>query len=140
MGLNWKAKLTPRNTEEIKPNLFIQEYKVGDDLFTRLNKTIKGHQEEITYSKYKQITPAYWKGKINWLVLILGTTYFPYFLGIIIILLGLALKNSMQITEVIKLFNDPIYFRTFCDSLVNSTEPIKQICTRSIFGSSLIVP
>ena len=44
-------KLTPKNTEEIKPGLFIQK----------------------TASGYRSVTPAAWEGKINWKVTLLGS-------------------------------------------------------------------
>ena len=69
----WLAKtLTPKNTEEVKPNLFIQAYNNPDSLMARLDKTIKGHNKEIRYPKYRHIFPAAWNNKINWAIMIFG--------------------------------------------------------------------
>jgi hypothetical protein len=66
------AGLTPKNTELIKPNLYIQQTH-GESIFSRLDKIVKGHREHIRFDKYRQITPVAWDGKIiNWIVLFLG--------------------------------------------------------------------
>lgn len=53
--------LTPKNTEEVKPGLFIQKYK-GDNLMLKLEKAADGHPEEIKYDKYRVVVPGAWKG------------------------------------------------------------------------------
>jgi hypothetical protein len=63
--MTWTEKLTPKNTEEIKPNLFIQ-------------KTNKG---------YRQIYPAAWNGKINYNNLIFGKGFWKSLLWVFILLL-----------------------------------------------------
>ncbi len=56
--------LTPKNTEEIKPGLFIQT-------------TARG---------FKQIYPAAWNGKINWKNLLIGPGFFKSFIFFAIIM------------------------------------------------------
>lgn len=56
--------LTPKDTEEVKPGLFIQK---------------KGNS-------YRQITPAAWNGKINWKVAILGPNFIRNFIWFAIIM------------------------------------------------------
>jgi hypothetical protein len=52
--------LTPKNTEEVKPNLFIQ----------KIRGVKEGNSPE---DKYRQITPVAWDGKIiNWTAFWLG--------------------------------------------------------------------
>ena len=63
--MNWTDKLTPKDTEEIKPGLFIQKTSYG----------------------YRKITPAAWDGKINWKVFLLGADPIKSFLVFAIILL-----------------------------------------------------
>lgn len=46
----WLDALTPKNTEEVKPGLFIQKTATG----------------------YRHIHPAAWNGKINWKNLLIG--------------------------------------------------------------------
>lgn len=47
--MNWKKTLTPTDTEEVRPGLFIQEKK-----------------NEKGPSSYKVINPICWKGKYRW--------------------------------------------------------------------------
>jgi hypothetical protein len=65
MGFNDKliSFLTPKNTEEVKPNLFIQQTR-GESIMSRLDKIVKGHQLHIIPDKYRQITPVAWDNKI----------------------------------------------------------------------------
>ncbi len=62
--MNLIKALTPKDTEEIKPGLFIQ-------------KTHKG---------YRQVNPAAWDGKINWKNFILGKDFFKSLIWFAIIL------------------------------------------------------
>lgn len=55
--MNWAKELEPKNTEEVKPGLFIQK---------RYGKKGK--------VKYRRVYPAAWKGEINWKNLIMGGT------------------------------------------------------------------
>lgn len=75
--------LTPKRTEEIKPNLFIQQ----------INQ--KGQPD-----KYRQITPVAWKGKIiNWIVFWLGANPIRStitFLTILLICFGYVQNNNTQ--------------------------------------------
>lgn len=57
--------LTPKETEEIRPGLFIQ-------------KTSRG---------YRQVYPAAWKGEINWGNFLWGSGFFKSFIWFAIILL-----------------------------------------------------
>lgn len=49
--MSWADRLTPQDTEEIRPGLFVQK-KLG---------------------KYRVVHPAAWDGKINWSVTLLGS-------------------------------------------------------------------
>lgn len=70
--ISWLVRfLTPKRTEEVKPGLFIKRYR-GDDIVTKLKKIQDGKFEEIKKPKYNRITPAAWKGKINWITTIFG--------------------------------------------------------------------
>ncbi len=62
--MNLAKKLTPRDTEEVKPGLFIQ-------------RTTKG---------YKQIHPAAWEGKVNWKNFILGGNFLKSFVWFAILM------------------------------------------------------
>ncbi len=62
--MNLIKSLTPKDTEEIKPGLFIQQ-------------TTKG---------YRQINPAAWDGKINWKNLLLGGNFLKSFIWFAIIM------------------------------------------------------
>ena len=61
--MNLTKALTPRDTEEVKPGLFIQE-------------TSKG---------YRQVHPAVWNGKINWKNFLLGANPLRNFIWFMII-------------------------------------------------------
>ncbi len=62
--MNFIKALTPKETEEIKPGLFIQETKKG----------------------YRQINPAAWNGKINWKNFLLGKDFLKSLVWFAIIL------------------------------------------------------
>lgn len=62
--MNFKKALTPRDTEEIKPGLFIQT-------------TTKG---------YRQVHPAVWNGEINYKNLFLGGNFGRNFIWFIILM------------------------------------------------------
>lgn len=55
--MDFIKSLTPGDTEEVKPGLFIQR-RLG---------------------KYRQIYPAAWNGKMNWKNFILGPNFFKHF-------------------------------------------------------------
>jgi len=77
--MNWVERLTPENTEEIRPNLFIKKTKFG----------------------YRQVYPAAWNGKIIWKNVIIGPNFVKNF-SIFIIILGLAWayhSDTAQLTE-----------------------------------------
>jgi len=57
--------LTPKNTEEIKPGLFIQKIPKG----------------------YRQIYPAAWNGKMNWKNFLWGSGFLKSFIWFVIILI-----------------------------------------------------
>ena len=61
--------LTPKDTEEVKPGLFIQERA--------------GRRGVINY---RQIHPASWNGKINWKNTLLGPNFWKNFLWFVIII------------------------------------------------------
>lgn len=56
--MNWKKVLTPRDTEEIKPGLFIQ---------TRYRKVYDNKGDLIAREpvSYRQIEPLFWNGKFR---------------------------------------------------------------------------
>ncbi len=62
--MNFKKALTPKNTEEIRPGLFIKKTRGG----------------------YKQIYPAVWNDKINYKNLLLGHGFFKSFFWFVIIM------------------------------------------------------
>ena len=62
--MNFKKYLTPKETEEIKPGLFVQKTRGG----------------------YKQIYPAVWNDKINYKNLLLGHGFLKSFIWFAIIL------------------------------------------------------
>lgn len=47
--MNWKKKLTPKNTEEVRPGLFIQKWF-----------------DTKKEGRYRVINPICWKGKYRW--------------------------------------------------------------------------
>lgn len=61
--------MTPKNTEEVKPGLFIQARP--------------SRREGIIY---RQVHPAAWNGKLNWYNFLLGPNFFKNSVWIIIIL------------------------------------------------------
>ncbi len=62
--MDFIKSLTPLDTEEVKPGLFIQKKGKG----------------------YRQIHPAAWDGKMNWKNFILGPNSFKHFLFFVIIM------------------------------------------------------
>lgn len=59
--MSWLVKtLTPVNTEEVRPGLFIQT-----------SSTARG-------KSYRQITPCCWDGKIDWKITLFGDKPFKY--------------------------------------------------------------
>lgn len=78
--------LTPKNTDEVKPKLYVQTYNNPDSLIARLDKTVRGHQKEIRYPKYRQIYPAAWNNRVNWKITILGAKPIKSFFVFLLIL------------------------------------------------------
>lgn len=62
--MNFKDAFTPKNTEEVKPGLFVQKTKKG----------------------YRQIHPGVWKGEIRWKNLLLGPNFMKSLMWFAIIL------------------------------------------------------
>jgi len=62
--MNFVKAFTPKNTEEVKPGVFLQKTKRG----------------------YRQIHPAAWNGKINYKNLLLGPNFLKSFMWFAIIL------------------------------------------------------
>jgi len=78
--MNLIKALTPQDTEEVKPGLFIQ-------------KTLQG---------YRQVYPAAWNGKINWKNFLLGGKFWKNF--IIFLILMLIAFSYYQETKVCREF------------------------------------
>jgi len=100
--MNLTKSLTPKDTEEIKPGLFIQ-------------RTNKG---------YRQIDPAAWNGKINWRNFLLGQNFLRNFIWFAIIIF-LAWSYFHDVKAYRDFYTDvnsnPIGFCTNV-SLVNTDE------------------
>lgn len=76
--------LTPKDTDEVKPNLFIQTLGNPDSLIDRLEKTVVG--KRIKYPYYRQIWPGAWNGRIKKYNLILGGRFIGTTLWFLIIM------------------------------------------------------
>lgn len=121
--MSWKDYLvkilTPKNTEEIKPNLFIQTYNNPDSLMSRLDKTIRGHQKEIRYPKYRNITPAVLNNKLRWIIVILGAHPIKS-LAIFLFILFMAWSYKHDVLTLMT-FRDQLFFNdtarsNFCNN------------------------
>jgi hypothetical protein len=76
--MDWKKALTPKDTEEVKPGLYIQRWK----------------------GSYRQVHPAVWKGEVNWKNLLLGSDAFKALVFfIIIIFLAYGYHSSTKACE-----------------------------------------
>lgn len=78
--MNLTKALTPKNTEEIKPGLFIQT-KYGE-LLDKDGQTVIGKAP----MSYKQIHPAAWEGKIIWKNFLFGAGFLKGFIWLVILL------------------------------------------------------
>jgi hypothetical protein len=61
--MSFISSLEPKNTEEVKPGLFVQS-------FTKNPSSVK----------YRVVHPAVWNGKVNWKNFILGSSPLKHFL------------------------------------------------------------
>lgn len=83
--------LTPVNTKEIKPGLFIQEFN----------------------GRYRKITPAAWDNKLNWKVILLGDNWLKHLIWFLIIMLICASYyiETKDARDLVNRFNEnPIKF------------------------------
>ncbi len=91
--------LTPKETEEIKPGLFIQRRGKG----------------------YKQISPAAWEGKIMWKNLLFGQGFLKSFIFfLIIIFIAWSYFHDVKVYQDFyeEVISDPVRFCTNI-SLIN---------------------
>ena len=89
--MNLTKALTPKDTEEIKPGLFIQ-------------KTNRG---------YRQVSPAAWDGKINWKNFFFGQGFLKSFIFfIIIIFIAWSYFHDVKVYQEFyeEVISDPILF------------------------------
>ena len=63
--MGWKESLTPKDTKEVKPGLFIQRWRGG----------------------WRQVNPACWNGKVNYRNLVFGGSIFKLLIVFAILLL-----------------------------------------------------
>lgn len=81
---SWIKALTPKDTEEVKPGLFIQTRGNPDSLIDRLEKTVSGIP--IKYPWYKEVWPAAWNGRVKWYNFILGGRFWSTTLWFLIVM------------------------------------------------------
>ena len=116
--------LTPKNTEEVKPGLFIQKR-------TSRNGKIK----------YRKITPAAWNGKINWKVFILGDKWVSSLIWFLLIMY-LAWSYHHDTSALIG-FEKYVLENTtqFCSNqLAHLNEPVKlSVCTNNLCNVSNVI-
>ncbi len=96
--MNFIKALTPKNTEEIRPGLFIQMKPKNPDTI-----------------EYKQISPAAWEGKIIWRNLLFGQGFFRSFIFfLIIIFLAWSYFHDVKVYRDFyeEVISDPILFCT----------------------------
>lgn len=90
--------LTPKNTEEVKPGLFIQKVNNG----------------------YRMIAPAAWNGQINWRNFILGLNWkssLVFFLIIMFMVWSYQHDNAVFIAQDKLIKEDPL---GFCKNITTS--------------------
>jgi len=114
--MSFIEKLTPKDTEEIKPNLFIQR---------------RGNY-------YRQIYPAAWNGKINWYNFITGghwTKLFWFFI-ILFIVFGFYVQSGDY-----KKFHDLVMENpyNFCESIRIET-PNRLNILEVLNESAIVIP
>jgi hypothetical protein len=92
-------KLTPKDTEEVKPNLFIKRF--GDN-------------------KYRLVYPAAWNGKIKWKNLLLGgdewLKHLIFFAILMLIVYGYIHDNKALIEQQQLIAKDPF---AFCNNITS---------------------
>lgn len=139
----WKRILTPKNTEEIKPNLFVQKIK-GDSLMARLDKSVKGHNKEIVPEKYRVIYPACWNNKYNLKVLFLGA-YPIKSLLVFALILFLAWSYTNDIKQIndmaVELHTNQTFYYEFCKKMINTNNTefyLNEICWNDNHGQFAI--
>ncbi|HEC39528.1 hypothetical protein LCGC14_0538180 [marine sediment metagenome] len=102
--MNLTKALTPKNTEEIKPGLFIQARAKNPDTI-----------------EYRQVSPAAWEGKIIWKNLLFGQGFLKSFLFfLIIIFLAWSYFHDVKVYQDFyeEVISNPVGFCTNV-SLVN---------------------
>ena len=105
--MNFTERLTPKDTEEIKPGLFVQT-KYGE-LLDKDGQTVIGKAP----MEYKQIYPAAWEGKIMWKNLLWGKGFLKSFLWFtIIIFVAWSYWHDVQVYQEFyeEVISDPILF------------------------------
>lgn len=100
--------ITPKDTEEVKPGLFIQK----------------------KFGKYRMIHPGAWDGKVNWKNFLVGANPIRHFIFFLIIV-GLAWAYVHDISELrnfyIEVMDDPIKWCWEVDKLKELPE-----CTQEL--------
>ena len=135
--------LKPRETEEVKPNLFIQQTnRLNDSLIDRLDKTVKGHEKEIQYPKYRMIFPASWNNKLNIKNLILGG--YPLKSTIIflfILFMAWAYQHDInsQRDLVINLVSNSTLKNLYCSN-ISISDPLIKICNNINLNLNFTLP
>ncbi|KKK96322.1 hypothetical protein LCGC14_2663930 [marine sediment metagenome] len=107
--MNLTKSLTPKDTEEIKPGLFIQT-KYGE-LLDDDGHTVIGKAPMY----YKQISPAAWDGKIIWKNLLFGQGFLKSFIFFLIILfIAWSYFHDIKVYQDFyeEVISDPVLFCT----------------------------
>ena len=89
--MGWIERLTPRDTDEVKPGLFIQKTRTG----------------------FRQVHPAAWNGKVNWKNFLWGGSY-RHIIWFMILML-LVYSYSIETKTCKDFLENP------CDHLINIT-------------------
>ncbi len=90
--MNFIKALTPKDTEEVKPGLFIQT--TYGELLANDGHTVIGKAP----MSYKHITPAAWNGKIIWKNLLFGKDFLKSFIFfLIIVFLAWSYFHDIQV-------------------------------------------
>ena len=138
--MKWKNKiaqvLTPKNTEQVKPNLFIQQLR-GDSLMVRLDKTIK-RNVKIHYPQYRQVHPVAnypISNRINYHLFLLGANPIKSFLIFIFILfLAYSYVHDINALEdiAIQMNTNITYYELYCKNAFNQSGVyLKDLCMKS---------
>ena len=109
--MNWIDNITPKNTEEVRPGLFVQSRPKNPDSIS-----------------YRVVYPAAWNGKVNWKNFILGHNFFK---NLFIFLLILFIAYSYQ--------HDVSMYKEFYEEHVNNPlcNNIIDICTEEMKDNGL---